>query len=154
MWNRKSWDRNRGLQSDAFSDALKKAAGSNPVIVQSPKHGGVPETPGTDIADPYGSILKPKNVPVWDHHPATPAEEAIYMGTHIHAESNPLGLHSHVIGGKISGGHSHGPQNRFGGHHHRSGAIEMSISIDGSHVHEAGTNHPDGEHTHVPENFG
>lgn len=154
MWKREFLDRNRGLQSDAFSDALKKAGAGNPVITDKIKHGGVPETPGTDIADPYGSLLKPRNVPVWDHHPATPEEEAIYGGTHIHSESNPLGLHSHVIGGKLSGGHSHGPQNRFGAHHHQAGKIEMSISIDGSHVHEAGRNHPDGEHEHCPENFG
>lgn len=154
MWKREYLPRNRGLQADVFSDAMKKAAGASPVIVDKLKHGGVPETPGTDIADPYASILKPKNVPVWDHHPATPAEEALYMGTHIHAESNPLGLHTHIKSGKLAGGHSHGPQNRFGGHHHKQGAIEMSISIDGSHVHEAGRNHPDGGHEHCPENFG
>ena len=68
MWERKYLPRNRGLQADVFSDAMKKAAGASPVIIDKLKHGGVPETPGTDIADPYASILKPKNVPVWDHH--------------------------------------------------------------------------------------
>lgn len=154
MWKREYLPRNRGLQADAFSDAMKKAGASNPKMVLETEHGGVPRTPGTDIADPYASILKPKNIPVWDHAPMNDEEHAVYHGMHIHAESNPLGLHSHVMGGKISGGHSHGPQNRFGGHHHKSGAIEMSISIDGSHVHEAGVNHPDGEHQHCPENFG
>lgn len=152
MWKREFLDRNRGIQPDSFSEALKRAK-SEEIVVES-EHFGVPETPGTDIADPYGSILKPKNVPVWDHYPATPEECAIYGGVHIHDESNPLGLHSHVIGGKLSGGHSHGPQNRFGSHHHRKQAIEMSITIDGSHVHEHGRNHPDGEHEHCPENFG
>ena len=154
MWKREYLERNRGLQANTFSDAMQKAAGVNPVIIDKLKHGGVPETPGTDIADPYGSLLKPRNVPVWDHHPATEEEENIYSGTHIHSESNPLGLHSHVIGGKITGGHSHGPQNRFGAHHHKKEAIEMSVSIDGSHVHEAGRNHPDGDHEHCHENFG
>ena len=153
MWKREFLDRNRGLQADTFSEAMKKAAADNPVITDTTKHGGVPRAPSTDIADPYASLLKPRNVPTWDHHP-TEAEEPIYMGVHIHDESNTLGLHSHVIGGKISGGHSHGPQNRFGAHHHKKDAIEMSVSIDGSHVHEAGRNHPDAEHEHMPENFG
>lgn len=154
MWERKYLDRNRGLQPSSFSDGLKNVRAAFPTIVDKMKHGGVPETPGTDIADPYGSSLKPKGIPVWNHHPATPKEEAIYMGTHIHSESNPLGLHSHVVGGKLSGGHSHGPQNRYGAHHHKKGTIEISVSIDGSHVHEHGRNHPDGEHEHCPENFG
>jgi len=136
MWKREYLSRNRGLQADIFSDAMK-AAGASPVI-----------------ADTHYSIFKPKNVPAWNHRPATPAEEALYMGTHIHAESNPLGLHTHVKGGKLTGGHSHGPQNRFGGHHHKKGAIETSVSIDGSHVHEAGRNYPNGDHEHCPENFG
>lgn len=153
---RDHWDKNRGLQANSFAEAMQKAGlakGEERVITDPVKHAGVPQTPGTDIADPYGSAIKPKNVPVWDHHPANEAEEAIYLGTHIHSESNPLGLHSHVIGGSLSGAHSHGPQNRFGGHHHKKDAGSMSM-IDGSHVHEAGRNHPDGEHEHCPENFG
>lgn len=151
MWERKYLPRNRGLQADAFSDAMKKAGVAK---ANGDESKGIPKTPGTDIADPYGLSMKPKGVPVWDHCPVDDKEEAIYYGKHIHAESNPLGLHSHIIGGKLTGGHSHGPQNRTGAHHHKKDAIEMSISIDGSHVHDVGCNHPDGWHEHCPENFG
>ena len=150
MWKREFLDRNRGLQVDTFSEAMQKAG----VAKAEHEECGIPKTPGTDIADPYGLSMKPKNVPVWDHCPVDEKEEAIYYGTHIHSESNPLGLHSHVIGGTPSGGHSHGPQNRYGGHHHQKGAIEMSVHLDGSHAHDVGRNHPCGEHEHCPENFG
>lgn len=157
MWDRKYLDRNRGLQSDQFAEAIKKAGlaqAANPVITQDIKHGGVPRNPGTDIADPYGTSMKPKNVNVWDHHPINQEEESIYAGVHIHSESNPLGLHTHMLKGTLGGGHSHGPQNRLGGHHHKKDAVEMSVHLDGAHVHEANRNHPDGEHEHCPENFG
>lgn len=144
MWNR-GLDKERGMQIDAFYDALKRShAGDD--------H-GVRETPGTDIADPYGSQIKPKNVPVWDHVPVTPEEEAKYFGVHIHSESNPLGLHSHVLGGTPAGGHSHSPQNRFGVHHHMKIVPLYGINLDGSHVHD-GENCPAGGHEHCPENFG
>lgn len=139
-------DRNRGLQADGFAEALQRAAGD----YDEP---GVRSTPGTDIADPYGSQVKPKGVPVWDHPPLTPAEEAVYYGVHIHSESNPLGLHSHVPGGTSAGGHSHGPQNRFGSHHHKTETPLYGITVDGVHTHD-GANHPDGTHNHCPENFG
>jgi len=153
MWDRKYLDRNRGLQHGGFEDALKRASASHGEQCEELGEGGVRKVPGTDIADPYGSQIKPKNVPVWDHVPATPEEEALYYGAHIHSESNPLGLHTHVKGGKLSGGHSHGPQNRFGSHHHKKEAPLYGISVDGSHVHD-GENHPAGNHCHVPENFG
>ena len=149
MWLRKFLDRNRGLQHEAFGDALKRANAGHEELGE----GGVRRNPGTDIADPYGSAIKPKGVPVWDHAPITPEEEAIYYGDHIHSESNPLGLHTHVKGGKPSGGHNHGPQNRFGSHHHKKEKLLYGISVDGSHTHD-GENYPAGRHCHMPENFG
>jgi hypothetical protein len=144
---RRDLDRNRGLQHSDFSELLKKASS------EYDYDDGVRRNPGTDIADPYGSQKKPENVPVWDSVPVTPEEEAIYWGKHIHSESNPLGLHSHVKGGTPSGGHSHGPQNRFGSHHHKTETPLYGITLDGSHIHD-GANHPDGGHLHCPENFG
>jgi len=146
---KRNMDRNRGLQADGFSAALKKAGADYTDMDEE----GVRRNPGTDIADPYGSQVKPKGVPVWDHPPLTPAEEAMYYGVHIHSESNPMGLHSHVPGGSPGGGHSHGPQNRFGSHHHKTETPLHGISLDGSHTHD-GANHPDGTHSHCPENFG
>ena len=151
LLGRDKWDKNRGFQHSFFSEALKKSI--NNKMPDELGEGGVRETPGTDIADPYGSKLKPKNVPVWDKPPMSDEEKAIYYGKHIHSESNPLGLHSHVPGGKIGGGHSHGPQNRFGAHHHKNIKPIYGISLDGSHVHD-GENHPCGGHVHCPENFG
>ena len=142
---RHNWDRNRGLQHGSFSEALKRA---NADIYH--ENDGVRRNSGTDIMDPYGSLIKPKGVPVWDHAPINEKEEAIYFGLHIHSESNPLGLHTHVIGGKLSGGHSHGPQNRFGAHSHTKDGYGL---VDGVHTHD-GANCPDGGHNHVPENFG
>lgn len=144
--DRDTWDRNRGLQHGSFQEALVRARGDE----KDPCGDGVRKVPGTDIADPYGLEMKPANVPVWDHAPSTPEEEAIYYGVHIHSESNPLGLHSHVIGGKPSGGHSHGPQNRYGAHSHTGDGYGL---VDGSHVHD-GENCPAGEHCHEPSNFG
>ncbi len=148
-------DRNRGLQADGFAEALRKAGADGHEYPQDDElgEGGVRSTPGTDIADPYGSQVKPQGVPVWEHPPLTPAEEAVYYGTHIHSESNPLGLHSHVLGGTPSGGHSHGPQNRFGSHHHKAEKPLYGITLDGVHVHEHGDNKPCGQHLHGPENF-
>lgn len=149
---RDQWDRNRGLNADSFGDALDRAGASDdPVemdkLVVYPGY----HKNGTPPEDPYGHKIKPKGVPHWDHAPATPQEEAIYYGTHIHSESNPLGLHSHVPGGKPGGAHSHGPQNRFGCHHHKAD-IGQGTDIDGDHEH-GGVNYPDGKHEHAPENF-
>lgn len=153
LLGRDRWDRNRGLQHDSFSDALKRAQADYGEQPDELGEGGVRKNPGTDIADPYGSQVKPKGVPVWEKPPMSSEEEAIYFGMHIHSESNPLGLHTHVKGGKPSGGHSHGPQNRFGSHHHKKEAPLYGISLDGSHVHD-GENAPAGSHNHCPENFG
>ncbi|MCV0439727.1 MAG: hypothetical protein K5880_13960 [Hydrogenophaga sp.] len=150
---KRNMDRNKGLQAGGFCEALQKAGADYGEMPDDLGEGGVRSTPGTDIADPYGSQVKPKGVPVWDHPPLTPEEEAVYYGKHIHSESNPLGLHSHVTGGTVGGGHSHGPQNRFGSHHHKTEKPLYGISLDGSHVHD-GENHPNGDHTHCPENFG
>ncbi len=146
---RDHWDRNRGLQHDSFSDALKRAHADCGELPEELGEGGVRKTPGTDIADPWGSQVKPKGVPVWDKPPMTEEEEAVYFGLHMHSESNPLGLHSHVIGGRLSGGHSHGPQNRFGSHTHTRDGYGL---VDGSHTHD-GENYPAGCHNHAAENF-
>lgn len=153
LLGRSQWDRNRGLQHGDFGEALKRARAGYGDLSDELGEGGVRKTPGTDIADPWGSQVKPKNVPTWDKAPITPKEEAVYYGFHMHSESNPLGLHSHVMGGKASGGHSHGPQNRFGSHHHKTEKPLYGISLDGSHVHD-GENAPAGRHCHCPENFG
>ncbi len=113
-----------------------------------------PRTPGsTDTGDPYDGILKPLNVPIWSKPPSSDSEKALYYGVHIHSETNPLGLHTHVPGGKLAGGHTHGPSNRFGSHHHKSTSIQNMTNVDGKHIHE-GKNYPDGGHEHTPENFG
>jgi hypothetical protein len=153
---RRYLERNRGIQPDAFSEAMKRAGTASEkekVSVNPPGSDVWPRTPSSsDSDDPYSSQVKPKGVPVWNHPPATEAEEALYYGVHIHSESNPLGLHTHVPGGKLSGGHSHGPQNVFGGHHHRGNIPDMAM-VDGNHTHD-GKNYPNGSHEHCPENFG
>ena len=144
----------RGISIDDLSSAAERAY----VEGKSNKYGNFwPRTPGgSDSGDPYDSQIKPKDVPVWDHAPATPAEEDLYYGVHLHSESNPLGLHTHVPGGSMAGGHTHGPQNRFGVHHHQSVADnpeQYAETVDGKHTHE-GNNFPDGNHDHLPINFG
>ena len=146
--------RRKGFSLSDVSDVADRAA----VRAGSIKYSNVwPRTPGgSDSGDPYDSQLKPKDVPVWDHTPATPAEEDTYFGVHIHSESNALGLHTHVPGGTLAGGHTHGPQNRFGVHHHQSAADnpeQYAETVDGKHTHE-GENFPAGRHDHLPENFG
>lgn len=113
-----------------------------------------PRLPGSsDTGDPYGYKIKPEVNSKWTRPPSSDEEKALYYGVHIHTESNPLGLHTHNPGGKLSGGHSHGPQNRFGVHHHKDEEILHGISLDGKHIHE-GKHYPDGKHEHCPENFG
>jgi len=147
------WDKNRGLNADAFGDALQRAAGSDdPVNMGDLYDKEGYHKNGTPADDPYSHHLKPKGVPVWSRPPATPDEEALYYGVHIHSESNPLGLHTHIPGGSAGGAHTHGPQNRYGSHHHKSD-IGQGTSIDGDHEH-GGVNYPDGKHDHHPENFG
>lgn len=152
LLGRDRWDKNRGLNKDAFGDALEKAAAGHGVdmskLYDTPHH----FKNGTPVEDPYSHLLKPKGVPVWNHPPATPAEEALYYGVHIHSESNPLGLHTHVPGGGSGGAHSHSPSNRFGTHHHKTNPGDMT-DVDGHHEH-GGVNYPDGKHDHHPENFG
>jgi hypothetical protein len=150
MFERKYLDRNRGLQAGDFKDAIERSIAD---YDNDDSCEGIPKTPGTDIADRYGTSVKPDGVPVWDAPPVSPEEEAIYFGNHIHSESNPLGLHSHIKGGTPSGGHTHGPQNRTGAHHHKQEVARYGITLDGSHAHD-GYNYPDGPHTHCPENFG
>ncbi len=95
----------------------------------------------------------------WNYPPVTDEDKAIYQGLHIHTESNPLGLHTHLKGGKLGGGHTHSPQNRVGGHTHKDIDLKdakypRGYSIDGHHVHHHNENKPGGPHTHHPENFG
>jgi hypothetical protein len=150
-------DRHRGLQKDHFSEALERASVASDaerVSVNPPKMDLWPRNPdSSDDGDPRSAQEKPVEVGVWDSPPATREEEAQYYGVHLHTESNPLGLHSHLkSGGEIGGGHSHGPQNRFGVHHHRSEIKDM-VQLDGPHTHE-GCSFPDGGHAHMPSNFG
>ena len=180
-------DKNKGFMADAFEKALieanlnnqdpnfdrfamaedyKKTRGRN--YNYYPEGGDMrspeaiwPRMPGSsDSGDPYASKIKPNN-PVWDHVPATPQEEAIYYGVHIHSQTNPLGLHTHIPGGKPGGAHLHTPgQNPFGVHHHRD--VDPSqitnttgFTLDGDHTHEPGENKPCGAHIHkLPSNFG
>jgi hypothetical protein len=150
-------DDQKGIQIDHFSDALEragvKADETEHISVNPPKTDLWPRMPGSsDDGDPYSSSVKPEGVAVWSKPPATKEEEATYYGVHIHDESNPLGLHTHVPGGTPGGGHSHGPQNRLGVHHHRTDSPDM-VQLDGPHTHE-GCNFPDGGHNHAPSNFG
>lgn len=163
-------DKDKGIQKHQFGEALKRAvedikdpefnkySTGNDYLKSkangdSEKHDKWPRTSDSaDPGDPYGFRIKPKNVPYWTKPPISDAEKAIYCGLHIHSESNPLGLHSHIPGGELSGGHTHGPQNRFGAHHHKKEKIREMVSVDGVHAH-AGANHPDGAHDHCPENF-
>ena len=151
LLGRDRWDKNRGLNQDMFSGALEKAAGDIGFENEAPVK-DVFHKNGIPAEDPYGHQLKPKGVPVWSHPPSTPAEEALYHGVHIHSESNPLGLHTHVPGGKSGGAHTHSPSNRFGTHHHKRNPGDMT-DVDGHHEH-GGVNYPDGKHDHHPENFG
>lgn len=115
----------------------------------------------SDSAEPgdeYGHAVKPQGQP-WEYVPVTEAEKAIYNGLHIHSESNPLGLHTHLKGGKPGGAHTHSPQNRLGGHTHKDidfkdKAYPRGYSIDGHHYHGHNENKPGGCHNHHPENFG
>ena len=154
---KRNLDRDRGIQPETFSELLTRAGhGEKEQVSVNPPDSDVwPRRPGSDDrGDPYGSQIKPKGVPVWTHKPVTPAEEALYYGDHIHSESNPLGLHTHVPGGSLSGGHSHSPQNIFGVHHHKDDSTYTGpVSLDGTHTHE-GKNYPDGSHDHEPDNFG
>lgn len=111
--------------------------------------------PGTDVQDPYGSAVKPKGVPVWKKKPETEAEKSLYYGDHIHDESNPLGLHTHIPGGTLGGGHTHGPDNPHGQHYHGEGPRQYGgRTLDGRHIHKVGVNMPCGGHEHTPQNFG
>lgn len=110
---------------------------------------------GTDVQDPYGSAVKPKGVPTWTKVPETDSEKSLYYGDHIHDQSNPLGLHTHVPGGSMGGGHTHGPDNPHGQHFHGEEIPQYGgRTLDGRHIHEVGKNMPCGSHEHMPGNFG
>jgi hypothetical protein len=110
-----------------------------------------------DPGDPRGHAIKPEGKE-WTYTPVTEEDKAIYDGLHIHTQSNPLGLHTHLRGGKPGGAHSHSPQNRLGGHTHKEidnvdKSNPQAFSIDGHHYHSQGENKPGGQHTHHPSNF-
>lgn len=119
-----------------------------------------PDLPGSsDSGDPYTALVPPDDVKVWDHVPVDEAEKAIYYGAHKRSPSNPLSLHTHMIGGKLSGAHLHTPgQNTMGAHSHADmGDINITtgVIICGDHAHEVGQNLPSGYHEHrIPSNFG
>jgi hypothetical protein len=72
MLGRDRWDKNRGLNKDAFGEALAKA-GSDHLVDMSKlydKQGYFKN--GTPVEDPYGHLLKPKGTPHWNHPPSTP----------------------------------------------------------------------------------
>jgi len=142
-------DRKHGFNEEALDASLKQAHGSH-------DEGHWSRTlDSSDPGDPFGYSLKPQDVKVWEKTPITEEEKAIYAGLHIHTESNPLGLHSHLPGGKLGGAHTHGPSNRFGSHTHADITDDYEIySVDGKHTHEYGVNKPCGEHQHHPNSFG
>ena len=141
------YDKFRGFQLDHLGDAMTRASKEMDELYVRPSY----NKDGIPLDDPYGSAVKPENK-VWSKPPSTPEEEGVYYGIHIHSESNPLGLHSHFPGGPLGGGHTHGPNNRYGTHHHRE-QFDNMITLDGSHEH-GGVHYPDGKHEHSPKNFG
>jgi hypothetical protein len=156
MYNDPNFD--RYVDAESYKKAQAKH-GVHP-SVNPPQTDIWPRLPdSSDQGDPFGSKVKPKNVKVWTKKPSTDEEWAIYKGLHIHTEDNPLGLHTHIPGGTLGGGHTHGPQNRFGVHHHKEInedelTITSNFNLDGHHTHEDGENFPCGDHKHDPENFG
>ncbi len=98
----------------------------------------------------------------WKGPIETPADKALYYGTHTHGKDNMYGLHAHYPGGPLGGGHLHGPQNPLGYHTHRYNNEQLlqykfarpgiMIQLDGPHNHQH--NAPDGKHNHSEENFG
>lgn len=153
-----------GKASDRIEDPniRKRELGDQIGRVMSDYYGGLDDEDGqgqrqygSDVQDPYGSFIKPKNVPVWNKIPETDAEKSLYAGDHIHSEDNPLGLHTHVPGGAMGGGHTHGPDNPHGQHFHGESIKQYGgRTLDGRHIHEVGKNMPCGGHKHMPDNFG
>jgi len=113
----------------------------------------------SEPGDERSHIKKPEGK-YWDAPPVNETEKAIYWGLHVHSESNPLGLHTHMKGGKLAGAHGHGPANRLGGHTHKDielkekGDFPRGFSVDGHHMHDYMLNAPAGAHQHSAENFG
>jgi|KBSSwiStaDraftv2_1062776.scaffolds.fasta_scaffold00065_16 hypothetical protein len=114
----------------------------------------------SDSAEPgdeHSHIVKPQGKE-WTYVPVTEEDKAIYDGLHIHTQSNPTGMHTHLKGGKSGGAHTHSPQNPLGGHTHKDIDVKdrtnpQGFSIDGHHYHDYNENKPGGQHTHHPENF-
>jgi hypothetical protein len=55
-------------------------------------------------------------------------------GSHIHDDTNPLGIHKHFDSDDTDGAHTHTPQNPGGEHAH--GENKGMALIDGPHYHE------------------
>jgi hypothetical protein len=55
-------------------------------------------------------------------------------GYHKHDDSNPFGMHRHLVSEKIDGAHTHTPQNPQGEHTH--GEFEGRALINGAHSHD------------------
>lgn len=133
---------------------IKKVLGSDLLekLQQSELHRNLG---GSAPRDPRSSIVKPTGLKYWTKFPASEEEQAIYYGVHIHTQDNPLGLHSHMPGGPLSGGHNHGPDNQYGEHYHGEELQHgHGRSLDGAHVHDPDANMPCGPHEHCPPNFG
>ena len=144
--NSRGYDKNRGFNADSLENAMTKA---NADCDKWPRLPGSSDDIDSDLAQDNS----------WKEPVLTEEDKAIYMGLHIHNDpTNPLGLHTHVKGGKLSGGHVHSPLNRFGSHHHREidttkTYTNKMYSLDGNHSHEY-QNAPSGGHEHHPSNFG
>lgn len=166
----------RAFSGDTFDVALSKAKESfdNPPSIKSrtvaddyseprEEDDSVPRTSdSSDPGDPNGHEKKLAGH-YWSHPPISEQDKVIYYGLHIHSIDNKFGLHSHIPGGPLSGGHSHGPQNRLGAHHHHEVKTlsdkekvtrdPQGYMLDGYHVHND-PNMPTGSHPHDPRNFG
>lgn len=161
---KRNLEKDHGLNLGSFVDALDRAGVAKAGGSAGPKVGSddvkklgiIPSNkqPMTDERQPVDPEARQ-----WTRPPVTEDEKALYLGVHLHTESNPLGLHTHVPGGTVLGGHTHGPQNRLGVHQHKAelpkepfGKPGIMAQLDGPHDHQ--NNHPDGGHDHLPENFG
>ena len=103
-----------------------------------------------------------ENEHAWDRPVLSDEDKALYEGYHTHTKDNVYGLHAHLPGGPLGGGHLHSPSNALGYHTHRYDIEQLlqfkfarpgiMIELDGPHVHQA--NAPDGKDIHSEENFG
>lgn len=155
----RNYDRNKGLNADSLEQALNKATAYTRTLPDKDNNIWERMPGSSDDADQYGNILKPKNSNIWQEPVLTEEDCAIYEGIHIHSSTNPMGLHSHLKGGKLGGAHGHGPSNRMGQHTHKdiptdAANYNRGYTIDGDHIHPMNSNKPCGPHNHSNETFG